>query len=479
MQDKHRSADFDLTKGAAMARRTIFIASSTEAKQSYAIPIAHALSDAGFLVLRWWEVFNAGDYALDALINVAKSVDGAVFICNSADTLWYRGEKVGAPRDNVILELGLFLQEHGRSYSVIVKDEQCRLPSDLSGMTFISSGNDMMTVAEQVAHHFEVQFRARKDAHVFDPKVIIVEADPYLMPSLTGQHLPSSWRQRAFYLGTEGAKGWLSVIDAPTYIAPEVRAHMRHQLVGAVGHLACATFVSLGPGDAEADREVAINLNSGNDLLQYIPVDISEGLLHYASNVLQNYAHVPYALLTDFEERMVFIRERLRGRAAAPVLVGLLGNTLGTLDRYERSFLRQVETLLNKGDYLLLEVALGSGNGSIDRHAPAACHAHTPELRRFYAHGLALHTGEPVPSIVDHYEERICLRGGRSDVPNAQAVEYIDIKTSRMLLSIRHYDWHALLAWIEREFRLGIEYQSSFYYGNGEQGFGIVLLKRN
>ncbi|MNP56625.1 putative nucleotide-binding protein containing TIR-like domain protein [compost metagenome] len=51
-----------------------------------------------------------------------------------------RGQSQGAPRDNVIFELGMFVGRLGRMRSILVepRGDEVRLPSDLKGLTTIT-----------------------------------------------------------------------------------------------------------------------------------------------------------------------------------------------------------------------------------------------------------------------------------------------------------------------------------------------------
>src|SRR5690349_13951119 len=104
-----------------MAKMTIFIGSASESRD-LASKVARALADSGFSPLRWWEAFPAGSYTLDRLIEIAKSVDGAVFVFTAVDKTWYRNSETIEPRDNVVLEYGLFAAHLGRQRTLMLKD---------------------------------------------------------------------------------------------------------------------------------------------------------------------------------------------------------------------------------------------------------------------------------------------------------------------------------------------------------------------
>ena len=83
----------------------IFIGSSTEAKDEME-RLAIFIEESSNGVLTWNspDVFVAGDFTLESLIDVAQKVDAAIFVFNGEDETWYRDNIVQSVRDNVLLE---------------------------------------------------------------------------------------------------------------------------------------------------------------------------------------------------------------------------------------------------------------------------------------------------------------------------------------------------------------------------------------
>ena len=86
----------------------IFIASSGE-RLNTAIEVGSWLESMNVEPVLWNEpeVFPLGVYTWDALIDLSKNVDAAVFIFGEDDKIWFRGEGTMTVRDNVLLEYGL------------------------------------------------------------------------------------------------------------------------------------------------------------------------------------------------------------------------------------------------------------------------------------------------------------------------------------------------------------------------------------
>lgn len=120
-------------------RPLLFIGSSSEA-----LHIARNLEmelDAAKVcdVERWdRDVFEPGGYALDSLLEVASRVDFAVLIASPDDKVEVRGEESLAPRDNVLLEFGMFVGALGRQRAFLLATDRMRLPSDVNGLTRLS-----------------------------------------------------------------------------------------------------------------------------------------------------------------------------------------------------------------------------------------------------------------------------------------------------------------------------------------------------
>jgi hypoxanthine phosphoribosyltransferase len=120
----------------------IFIASSTEA-QFVMRRLANLIEEAGAEAKRWSDAFPIGSFTLEAILEASRSVDGAVVIAGTDDMTTSRGRRRGAPRDNVLLELGVFMAALSprRTALVSVADDAGRLPklpSDLAGLTTVT-----------------------------------------------------------------------------------------------------------------------------------------------------------------------------------------------------------------------------------------------------------------------------------------------------------------------------------------------------
>lgn len=90
----------------------IFIggASRPEAKEVLDT-VSYYLSEYGFDTVRWDKpgLFIPGAGTFERLQEIAKEeIDAAAFIFSEDDKIWYRADGASTPRDNVLIEYGLF-----------------------------------------------------------------------------------------------------------------------------------------------------------------------------------------------------------------------------------------------------------------------------------------------------------------------------------------------------------------------------------
>lgn len=112
----------------------IFIASSSEA-----LPTAEAINvnlDFTAETVLWTRTVPSSNF-IDNLLNHARGVDYAAFICSPDDIAIMRGEEKRVIRDNVLFELGIFMGHLGkeRCFVVTPRGEKFHIPSDLLGFT--------------------------------------------------------------------------------------------------------------------------------------------------------------------------------------------------------------------------------------------------------------------------------------------------------------------------------------------------------
>lgn len=115
------------------SRCQVFIGSSAEGRRVARALQAELLADCEATV---WDqgVFDPGQYTLEALINTAHASDFAVLVATPDDTRQSRGQMAAVPRDNVILEFGLFAGVLGRDRTYVLATDGALLPTDTLGL---------------------------------------------------------------------------------------------------------------------------------------------------------------------------------------------------------------------------------------------------------------------------------------------------------------------------------------------------------
>ncbi len=82
-------------------------------------------------------LFGLSGGTLETLVSKLDSFDFAVLCLTPDDLTVSRGQEKQSPRDNVILELGLFIASLGRErvFFVVDREADTKIPSDLAGIT--------------------------------------------------------------------------------------------------------------------------------------------------------------------------------------------------------------------------------------------------------------------------------------------------------------------------------------------------------
>jgi CRP/FNR family cyclic AMP-dependent transcriptional regulator len=138
----------------------MFVGSSSE-HYAVAEAVTAALSSPSLEVVPWKEdVFRPSRYTLPDLEVEAHASDFAVLVLGEDDLVETRGDLHIVARDNVILELGLFVGScgHERVFLLVPDADTVKLPSDLTGITTLRftcgsamSGPDVADAVGQIA----------------------------------------------------------------------------------------------------------------------------------------------------------------------------------------------------------------------------------------------------------------------------------------------------------------------------------------
>ncbi len=148
-----------------MRKLKVFIGSSQEAEAVVRQLILGL--DTTFRVLPWYEAFPDSKYTLERLAEITSDVDLAIFVFAKDDKRTKRKRTAAVPRDNVVLEYGLFLGALGRGRVFILKDSTTDLPTDLTGLTLSLLKGSPSAKAAQIT---DFATTLRKRGNIFPPR---------------------------------------------------------------------------------------------------------------------------------------------------------------------------------------------------------------------------------------------------------------------------------------------------------------------
>lgn len=114
----------------------VFLAYSTKGR-STANDISKYLTSKGVAIRDWELDFAAGSMILDELIHASRNCLGAIMLLTKDDE-FLGEENYAAPRDNVIFEMGMFMQAKGRERVLVVREEGAKMPADVGGGIYLS-----------------------------------------------------------------------------------------------------------------------------------------------------------------------------------------------------------------------------------------------------------------------------------------------------------------------------------------------------
>ena len=117
----------------------VFLASSHETIDNMR-EISSWIEEEGHEPLPWDSphLFLPGENAFEKLIEISKKeVDAAVFIFGADDRVWYRADALHQPRDNVLIEFGVFASSLGPRRAIICTVGSPRIATDLRGIVVV------------------------------------------------------------------------------------------------------------------------------------------------------------------------------------------------------------------------------------------------------------------------------------------------------------------------------------------------------
>lgn len=117
----------------------VFLAYSSKARAT-ANDINIFLTSKGISVRDWRIDFAPGATIMDELRLAVKNSLGAIMLLTKDDN--YMGEvNFAAPRDNVIFEMGMFMEAKGRESVLVILEDGAKMPADVGGGIYLPLSN--------------------------------------------------------------------------------------------------------------------------------------------------------------------------------------------------------------------------------------------------------------------------------------------------------------------------------------------------
>lgn len=154
-------------------KRKLFIGSSKEG-----LDVAKILKDKVDSECGTWietEIWNEGNVfslnknALDSLLKAARKFEYGVLVASKDDIAVSRGVTKGVPRDNVLLEMGMFLGSLGLTRAFLMVEEDTKLPSDYNGVTLPFYDKNTAGSVEAAIKKIIAAFQGTKNSYNLKP----------------------------------------------------------------------------------------------------------------------------------------------------------------------------------------------------------------------------------------------------------------------------------------------------------------------
>ncbi len=135
----------------------VFLAYSSKGRNT-ALDIHRFLTSRNVTVRDWEIDFAPGGTILDRLHEASRNCLGAVMLLTKDDE-FLGEENYAAPRDNVIFEMGMFMEAKGRERVLVVREQGAKMPADIGGGIYLSlrDRSDISSIHAGLLHFIEKQ----------------------------------------------------------------------------------------------------------------------------------------------------------------------------------------------------------------------------------------------------------------------------------------------------------------------------------
>jgi hypothetical protein len=355
--------------------KQVFLGSSQEASKHMDM-VAAWLEDEGLVPIPWEEpglILPGSDLMRQILAKARSSEFAAAAFIFADDDLLNDGQT--QPRDNVLIEYGAFAAALGEENTIIIRVGNPKVASDLRGTVYIDLNKKFKAKEQLRPWAKKIRTKKRNIGKLFQTYV-----DAALCTETTSMgrteilkcaHEQTLIPAKYLYDSEVGADHWISLCKDPTYgffrkglrfwedEAPSFVQAIKEKIGSEFD------FISLGPGDGQKDLEMIRAWDQDEELdVVYYPYDVSLRMIIETVRQIRQSA-VPIklrAVLAEFDNLQQM--KAVFDARDAPNVISLLGNSLGNV-RNELTFLKNLSSIMNVGDLLLLEVRLHGGKAGL------------------------------------------------------------------------------------------------------------------
>ena len=156
LNDSYASHQIGAWIDAVMDVRDVFLAYSSKARAT-ANDIQKYVKSRGYTLMDWELDFAAGGTILEALNDATRKCIGGITLLTKDDDLVDGDQYHAAPRDNVIFELGLFVQNTGHKRVLVIREDGTKMPADLGGSIYLplKDRNDIAPIHSKIEKFLE------------------------------------------------------------------------------------------------------------------------------------------------------------------------------------------------------------------------------------------------------------------------------------------------------------------------------------
>lgn len=322
------------------------------------------LLDKDYEVVKWWDpnVMEVGKHFMESLIKISNYCDGAIIFFGNDDQIVNTKDGVTeaekyVSRDNVYIEYGMFVSKKGTNRTMAILGKDVTWPSDISGISYPKMEDP--NLSKKVLDFF---CNAKKRESSYEKITLYVNKDT-TNNIIEGKY--KEWKSRSLYIGLESARKWRNIEDSHSYFGREGIATTKGIFLSTKSNELFSppleNVISLGAGVGIIDLDLmgTIEKQNSNNVLNYIPLDISLYLAFMASNELSSTYNVPFSIIDDFEKESFgiggLIDEKLNIKKQKNLYL-MLGGTFANLEGKEDRFFNNIKCWMSDNDYFLLDV---------------------------------------------------------------------------------------------------------------------------